>query len=127
MKVKAILIDAENQTISDVELDTQGDPSFLSEIYKYTKCQCICSGWTWYDDKSIPAAVLYVDDEGMMNGTSTSFLLSTPDGVGGLRCNPQGPDPLFGNGLVTGCNRAGETVDVPFEAKDVSVAWPLLF
>ncbi len=127
MKVKAIHIDAEAQEVRDVELDTEGDASFLSELYKYTNCQMICSGWTWYDDKSIPKAVLYVDDEGRMNGTTTSFLLSSPDGVGGLRCNPQGPDPLMGNGILTGVSPSGETIDVPFAAKDLSVAWPILF
>lgn len=127
MKVKAIHIDAENQTVSDVELESESDTSFLSELYKYTKCNCICSGWTWYDDQSIPRAVLYVDDEGAMNGTTISFLLHSPSGVGGLRCNPMGPTPLMGSGIITGVSESGETIDVPFAARDLSVAWPILF
>ncbi len=127
MKVKAIHIDAEAQEVHDVELDTKGDPSFLSELYKYANCQMICSGWTWYDDQSIPKAVLYVDDEGKMNGTTTSFLLQNTDGVGGLRCNPRGPDPLMGSGIITGLTESGATADVPFKAEDVIVIWPILF
>jgi hypothetical protein len=126
MKVKAILIDAEKQEVRDIELDA-ADGSAYQGIKKNVDCDCICSGWTWYDQRSIPKAVLYVDDEGMINGTSTSFLLQTPDGVGGLRCNPAGPDPLFGNGVICGCNAQGETVDVPFKAEELAVAWPILF
>ena len=127
MKVKAILIDAEKQELRDVELDAGDGSAFQGIVDSIKQGCCICSGWTWYDDKHCPRAVMYVDDEGLINGTKTSFLLSTPDNLGGLRCNPTGPGPLAGNGIICGCDEAGETVDVPFEAKDVSVAWPILF
>lgn len=127
MKVKAILIDAEKQEIRDVELNAGDGSAYRGIVDSIRPGCCICSGWTWYDQRNVSAAVMYVDDEGLINGTKTRFWLQVVDGIGGLRCNPNGPGPLAGNGIICGCNEAGETVDVPFKAEDLAVAWPILF
>jgi hypothetical protein len=52
---------------------------------------------------------LYVDDEGLINGTEEFFF--NPDFY---------PHPLAGNGLIVGTDNTGESVDVKAEVSQVA-------
>jgi hypothetical protein len=90
--MKAILIDAENKTIKEVEVLEE---TVLEAIYAHLKVSMIEA--VNYADLPITEHVedvLYVDEEGLINGTTHSFSIWTESGM----------YRLMGNGLIMGCS-----------------------
>ena len=96
-KMKAILINAKANTVRFVEVGEYTD------IYKHC-------GYETFTTVSLGGGeTLYVDDEGLMNGTDFGFELEGYD------------HPLMGNGLILGCNlNNGESVDTALSLEDVA-------
>lgn len=85
--VKCILIDAYNRTITEVE------QSGLKDIYKLLRVSMIEAVYLG----SANMDCIYVDEEGLLNGTEASFKFRFPGK----------PSQVFmGSGLVVGVNRA---------------------
>lgn len=80
--MKAILIDAYIRTVSEVEYEGS-----LNSIYALLKCEIIEAVRISESDS------IYVDEEGMINGTEVGFLFAGR--------------PLFGSGLVIGVDEEG--------------------
>ena len=83
----AIFINAKDRIIDEVQYTDYKD------IQKLIDCGCFTTGYS-FDNKD----TLYVDDEGLINGTTHGFYFN-----GRL---------LAGNGLVCGSNDEGENVDI---------------
>lgn len=99
MKVKAILIDAKAQTVTDVELDN-GD---INHMHVLLKCDCFTLAGNFKGN------IAYVDDEGLYKDNLHYFQW------------PGYPQPLAGNGLIMGPdNGQGDHVDVTISAAEIS-------
>ncbi len=113
--MKAILINVEDEMIEEVELKNPDTTRELQDLVGgYISC-----GWTWYDDAGFPKNVLYVDEEGMMKGYQKYFRILNADKLG--KCNPCGPTHLYGNGVILGVNREGESADTTIEKDNMIV------
>lgn len=94
---KAILIDAENRTISEVVITDYSDISKFGRFQHFDAVQLDRKGNT-----------VYIDDEGLINGTEYGFLIANY------------PDPLMGNGVILGTNlRTGESQDTDLSVEQV--------
>ena len=113
--MKAIFINAQEAEIKEIELENPDSSSELQDLIG----GWLCCGWTWYDAAGFPKNVLYVDDEGLLKDYGHTFRITNADQLG--FCNPNGPTVLFGNGVILGVNREGESVDTTIEADDVEV------
>jgi hypothetical protein len=91
MKIRAILINSDTGIIADIQIE-QGS---LQDVYKTIGCKCI-------EAVRSPVLrgrdVLYVDEEGLLHDPNLFFKI---EGYA---------QPLAGNGLVIGTNRAGDDV-----------------
>ena len=83
----AILINAKDRIIDEIQCTDYKD------IQKLIDCGCFTTGHSFNNNDT-----LYVDDEGLINGTTHGFYFN-----GRL---------LAGNGLVCGANDEGENADV---------------
>lgn len=97
--IKAILFDAEKATITTIELDAA---NVLDSFYKHIGCELVTvvSHLHW----GPVANSLLVDDEGLLKDHETikgGFYYH--DGTAIWQC--------VGNGIISGCNAEGETVD----------------
>lgn len=95
---KAILINAKDNTVKFV------DVGHYTDIYKHT-------GFETFTTVRIDAKgnTLYVDDEGLINGTATGFVLKGYDG------------PLMGNAVILGTNlNNGDTLDTDLTLEAVA-------
>ncbi len=115
--MKAILINAKEQTVKEIELN---DPDSTQELQELVGGYLTC-GWTWYDVAGFPRNVLYVDDEGMLKGYDYYFRIINADKVG--FCNSCGPTHLYGNGVILGVTMEGESTDTSIYADDLEVLW----
>lgn len=86
--MKAILIDPETQTITEVEYSGN-----YKDIYKLTGCDCFTV--VGIEDGN----GIFVDDEGLFNDPRYFFLYNGYD------------QPLAGKGLILGTNEEGDSVD----------------
>lgn len=99
-KIKAILIDADNQEVKDVELEPR-----LDNIYKQLGNNCDCFTCVNLHDGD----VMYVDDEGLLKDNVLNGFF-------------YGNSPWYaGNGLVIGTNRTGDSADTKLSADDIPV------
>ena len=96
-KKKAILINAQQGIISQVEVGEYTD------IYKHC-------GYETFTCVGLPQEkeTLYVDDEGLINGTDFGFSIE------GYQ------DPLFGNGLILGSRSNGDSKDTDLTLEEVA-------
>jgi hypothetical protein len=95
---KALLLNAKENTITEVVIKDYTDISRLIGCNYFTTVQVNAEGDT-----------LYVDDEGLINGTDCGFLLEGYDGR------------LMGNAILLGTNRAtGDSKDATMSAKDLA-------
>lgn len=93
---KALLIDAGNQTITEVEVNGLRDMQQFVGGY-------IEAAYFWED-----RTVLYVDEEGLLKAQDQFFRISVrPD------------QPLAGNGLLVGSDAEGENADVTLSLAEV--------
>jgi hypothetical protein len=104
--VKAILIDAVNQEVKEVDVDTTGKGENLchniDQMYELIGCSCFTTG-----GKLPNGDVLYVDDEGLLTGPEHFFMW-------------QGyPAPLAGNGLLCGSGSMGQSAPVKSDLEEI--------
>lgn len=92
---KGILINAETQEISEIEIN------IWSEIAPAIGCDLF--DVIYIDDKN----VIYVDDEGLLKGPENFILL---EGY---------PQPLAGSGLILGTNEEGDSCDTSLTIDEV--------
>jgi hypothetical protein len=100
MKVKAILIDAVNRSVSLVKIEPK-----LEEYYKLIDCDLMQIALEFPNRDTI-----MVDEEGLLK--EAKYFFTHKDGY----------QPFAGNGLVLGTDREGETVDVKTSVEDVRKA-----
>ena len=95
---KAILINARTNTISFVSIKDYKDISKFGDFDIFTTVQLDAKGNT-----------LYVDDEGLINGTTIGFTIEGYE------------QPLMGNGIILGTNlRTGDSKDTDFSLERVA-------
>ena len=95
--MKAILINAKTKEVKEVEMGRD-----YKEIYTQLECELFTAG-TYLDE----ADVIYVDDEGLINGTDNFF---TFEGA---------HQPFAGNGLIMGTDDEGESTDCKVSFNEV--------
>lgn len=95
--MKAILINAKTKEVKEVEMGKD-----YKEIYTQLQCELFTAGMYMND-----ADVMYVDDEGLMNGTDEFF---TFEGA---------HQPFAGNGLIMGTDDDGESTDCKMSFDEV--------
>ena len=96
--MKAILINAEAATVKFVEIKDYTDINKFGAFDIFTAVRL--------NDKG---DMVYVDDEGLINGTSVGFILEGYD------------SPLMGNGVVLGGNdRTGDSADTTFTLEEIA-------
>lgn len=96
---KALLLDVSKNTIKEVTIKDYTDISRLIGCNYFTTVQVNDAGDT-----------LYVDDEGLVNGTSAGFTFDGYDG------------PLMGNALLLGTNlRSGDSKDVTMSVSEFAM------
>ncbi len=103
--IKAILIDAQNKQIKEVELEPTEGLGYLQSIYKQLKCDCITSACG--DLFNRLSHTLFVDDEGLLK--------DEPMGAFCIRIGETGhlyqSQVLSGNGIIVGVDEEGECID----------------
>lgn len=95
--MKAILIDSKNKTVTEVEITEGRGKSVLDQWYEMIGCRIVEVATYINDTDSI-----LVDEEGLIKGdlnNDTAFF--TFEGY---------PQPLKGNGLITGVNEDGDSI-----------------
>ena len=95
--MKAILIDSINKEVKEIEIGKG-----IDEMYKFLNCEIFTIASYLPKNDAI-----FVDDEGLMNGTDTFF---TYEGA---------HQPFAGNGLIMGSNSKGESVDCKIDLNEV--------
>lgn len=100
-KIRAILIDAEKRTISEVEIDKDD----IQDIYKLLRIDSPFDCVPWSQSK--PGETVYVDDEGLLKRPKFFF-----------RC-PGYPEWLAGNGLIIGTGEQGESKSTELSLSEV--------
>ena len=97
--MKAILIDARNNQIKQVEVD---DKSFLTDCYKHIGCDMIEVAM------EVNGNTIYVDEEGLCKELECAFVVKG------------GHQPFAGNGLIVGYNaKKGKNVDCTLTLAEV--------
>jgi hypothetical protein len=91
--MKAIFIDSKNKSVSYIDIPE--GKNHLAEMRKKINCECFCAAGVFKNNDTV-----YVDDEGLINGTGDFFILHSLRG-----------EPLAGNALIIGCNEEGDSVD----------------
>ena len=81
MKIKAILIDAKNGLVKQVEIE---DTNFCSDCYKHIGCDMIEGAM------DVGGNALYVDEEGLCKELDYAFIIQG------------GHQPFVGNGILVG-------------------------
>lgn len=94
--MKGILIDARAREVRAVDVDKG-----IQAIYDQVKCETFTCVILENEE------TLYVDDEGLLNGTQVGFTITGY------------PDPMMGNGLILGSNEDGESVDTTLTVEKV--------
>lgn len=89
MKIKAYLIDPFKKTFTEHEIE-QGD---IQDIYDLIDCRC----FTVFDNKDLPTASFYIDDEGLWNENRAWWRIAGY------------PDPITGKALVVGTDDEGRS------------------
>ena len=95
--MKAILIDTKNREVKEVEIGTS-----IEDIYKHIGCQYFTIA-TYLNEGD----AIFVDDEGLMNGTQTFFTYKGAH------------QPFAGNGMIIGSNEDGESVECKTDIDEV--------
>ena len=95
MKLRALRIDATTGVISEVIINDYMDISAEIGCRMFTSVRLSKN------------EVLYVDDEGLINGTKQGFLIATNDGL------------LAGNGIVLGITDWGDGASTQLSANDL--------
>lgn len=108
MKKQALLIDAQNHTIRPVLV---GDYKDIQAHCKVDLFDCVVLN----EDRE----TLYLDDEGLVNGTRYGFrLVVKQEGK-----EVHKPLNIMGNGLILGCDDEGESVSTKLLPDDLHIEW----
>ncbi len=100
--MKAIKINAKDRKIEEIEISTWKDISPAIGCDLFTT---MCMGRSSTSDR------LYIDDEGMINGTQDFFYL---EGM---------PQPYAGNGVILGTDREGESIEPKTKIEDLKITF----
>jgi hypothetical protein len=109
--VKAILIDAVNRVVREVEVPAEG----LKEVYALLgEGTTLVTGAVYLREDEEGSDLLLVDDEGLLN----------PDKSAGFLYKGA-PQPYVGSGIIMGGNEDGETCSVKMDMEVVreAVSW----
>ena len=99
---KAILIDVNNKTITEVTVTKDGD-SELKSMYGHIGCEMV-------EVVNVGENDIYVDEEGLLNLLPTTNFFMWKGY----------PQPLAGNGLILGYNdETGDSTDVTLTVEEV--------
>lgn len=96
--MNAILIDSKNRIVTKIEITED-----IKDIQQALDCQIFTTG-TYLENGD----VVFVDDEGLINGTDHFFAYSGAH------------QPFAGNGLIVGTGPEGETVDCEVSLLEVA-------
>lgn len=96
--LRAILIDAKNKTVSEIQLGKD-----YKEISKKIGCDLFTVATTFPNGDGV-----FVDDEGLINGTPDFFY-----------CKNIYPHPLAGSAVILGSDREGESKDAKIKIPDL--------
>ena len=99
MKHKAILINVKERSISEVEVEDSVD-----EYNRLIGSDCYTCGPRLPNLDGV-----LVDDNGLLNIDNDTMFFTFG----------KYPQPLAGNGLILGCSRSGETVNVKSKLEDI--------
>lgn len=100
---KALLINVQNESVTEVEVIQDSKGSYLKSIYNHLGCDLL-------DIVNIGKDDVYVDDEGLMKITQDSKF---------FQLNPNW-QPLAGNGLILGFDpETGESIDTTMTVEQV--------
>lgn len=99
--MKAILIDPEAKTVSEV--DYSGDWKDINTIIGSRSFDCVRLDGDTNDG-------LFVDDEGLM--AESGFVFQMND-----------VHPLVGKGLIIGCDDEGDSISTSLKVSDIKVSW----
>lgn len=103
--LKAVLIDAENLTVTDVTVRQDN----IRDIYALIRADCFDAVYTSFDDKPL---CVFVDDEGLLKADRVYF---------GLTIEGRDPVQLAGCGLVLGgTDREGRSLSCPIRAAELA-------
>src|SRR6059058_6417197 len=105
--MKAVLIDAYNKTVTDIELNGRKD--MLKQWYSAIGHDCATVETAVYIDTEGHDSIL-VDEEGLLKLTSNTPFFTFKGGH----------QPFAGNGIVVGVDKDGETVSCNTNAKEVA-------
>ena len=98
MTTRAIWIDAEHRTVTEIQIDgLEGMQKAVGGLIEKAD--------TFHNSKNENAGPidLYINEEGRINGTTFGFMLTG-----------KGAPPYFGNGLLCGVDLdTGDTIDLP--------------
>jgi hypothetical protein len=97
--MKGVLIDSKHRIVSIVEVSNSG----INDILTHLNCDIFTVAMQLKNRD-----VMYVDDEGLINGTDSFF---TYEGA---------HQPFAGNGLILGTDSEGESVDCKVELMEVA-------
>jgi hypothetical protein len=109
--MRALLIDAHQRKVTEIALPGPVDGSYreqLDEMYKLIGCDCVTgAGGDESGDR------LTVDDEGLLKLTPQTPFFFLPTFY---------PQPLAGNGIVSGVDEGGETIDAKSTVAEIEAA-----
>ena len=107
MKKHALLIDADKRLVRPVLVENYED---IKEHCLVDRFDCV----VLTDNRE----TLYIDDEGLINGTRKGFRLAVQEGKGFSR-----PVQILGNGLILGCDKEGDSVDTKLYPDDLYIEY----
>lgn len=100
---KAILIDVNKKTVTEVTVEKDSSGSQLDSMYKHIGCEMV-------EVVSLGENDIYVDEEGLLKLTPSTNFFKWKDY----------PQPLAGNGLIMGFDdNTGENVDTTLTVEEV--------
>ena len=106
--IKGLLIDPTNRTISEVEIDSDDDGSYLAAMYEVMGCDCVDVGRGGLQFlPSGPIDDVWFDDEGMYSDCEDCFIIP-------------GFVPLIGKGLILCYDENGNSTSYSLTPEDVA-------
>ena len=106
-KLKGILIDAYNKKIETIDLSYTDTSDLINKMYVIGKYSTFAGIRVSQHD------MMFVDDEGLINGTKVGFIsnLYTDEN--------NKPIPLMGNAIIIGTTRSGGNKNCTLKIKDL--------
>jgi hypothetical protein len=113
--VKAVLIDSEHKTLSEIQLVDPGEHDHLEELYRVLKCRRITSGAHLGGTLEDGFDSIFVSDDDLENRDDPRFWFRVD-----ADRNPPSSFPIAGLGLAHGTNREGAMCDVKISVAELA-------